>query len=157
MLFHCPLQFELLFDELIVRWRIKWLMILHYSNKNLFSIAASLRHIKVFSFGSIVEWSFMQVKACHNGKPKKNVWLCSISWLALLVQVRSFFKFKIWFPTFEIVIHVGRIIHGVYRLLVCSYWAVSHWPVLLDVVLIIQNLIVSHCLDVLLILAKYCM
>lgn len=35
-----------------------------------------------------------------------------------------------------------------------SVLTVSHWPVLLDVVLIIQNLIVSHCLDVLLIFGK---
>lgn len=134
----------------------KGLMIVHNSNKNLFSIAASLRHIKVSSFGRTVEWSFLQVKACHNGRHKKRVSVFA-QFPGLLCWCRSglFLNLRFNFLPLKL-IHEDRIIHGVYKLLVCSYWAVSHCSVLLGGGLTIQNLIVSHCMDVL-ILVKYCM
>lgn len=46
-----------------------------------------------------------------------------------------------------------RMIHRMYKFPSYSNWAVSLCPVLLSVIPTIQNLIVSHCMDVLLILA----
>lgn len=93
----CPLQLEFLFDELTPHWRIQEVV----DECSQFQRELVLCRHLIKAYPCVFFWEDCKmILSVSKSLPQwesqdKSIRLCSISWLALLVQVRSFFLCKI--------------------------------------------------------------